>query len=167
MTEAINIRPISEKDSERVTEIYNHYIRSTTATFEEDEITVAAINQRIEKVHSAGLPWLVITVDEQVMGFAYAGQWHNRSAYRFSVETTIYLDHTRHGKGFGVRLYKALLDQLKPLGIKTAIGCVTLPNKASAALHNKIGMEQVAHFKKVGFKFDQWLDVGYWQCMLE
>ena len=112
------------------------------------------------------MPWLVAVIDEAVVGYAYATKWKERSAYRFSVESTIYLANGTEGKGVGSVLYQALFNKLKLKGINNVIGGIALPNPASVGLHEKMGMEKVAHFSKVGFKFDEWLDVGYWQLKL-
>ncbi len=160
------IRPVHPKDIPFITHIYNYYIRETTVTFEEEEITPDDIQSRIKKIESAGLPWLVAEVENEIVGYAYATKWKERSAYRHSVEISVYVDHNHQGKGYGTKLYQALFTELHKLNIHLAIGGITLPNDASIALHEKFGMEKVAHFKEIGFKFGQWLDVGYWQKRL-
>jgi phosphinothricin acetyltransferase len=101
-----------------------------------------------------------------IKGYAYATKWKERSAYRYSVEISVYVDRERQGQGWGTKLYQALFTQLQKLDIHLAIGGITLPNDASIALHEKFGMIKVAHFQEIGFKFEQWLDVGYWQLEL-
>jgi L-amino acid N-acyltransferase YncA len=96
-----------------------------------------------------------------------ATKWRERFAYRFSVEVTVYLAPTFTGNGVGSQLYDALFSVLKSRSIHSVIGGITLPNLASVALHEKFGLEKVAHFKEVGFKFEQWKDVGYWQGVLK
>ncbi|MFC6521833.1 GNAT family N-acetyltransferase [Undibacterium arcticum] len=83
-----------------------------------------------------------------------------------SVEVSVYLDAAVARRGFGTRLYQALFSTLRERGVHVAMGGIAQPNPASVALHEKFGMQKVAHFKEVGFKFDQWLDVGYWQIVL-
>lgn len=160
------IRDTVLEDSARMAEIYNFYITNTCITFEEAEISSEEMSNRLRKVSESSLPWLVAVKDDAVIGYAYATKWKERTAYRFSVESTIYLSDEAHGKGFGTELYEALLDKIKILGINSVIGGITLPNPASVGLHEKLGMEKVAHFTKVGFKFGEWLDVGYWQLNL-
>lgn len=160
------IRPIQPKDIPDITRIYNYYIRETTVTFEEEEITPDDIQTRISKVESTGLPWLVAEVEKEIMGYAYATKWKERSAYRHSVEISVYVDYQKQGQGWGTKLYQALFTELQKKNIHLAIGGITLPNDASIALHEKFGMTKVAHFKEIGFKFGQWLDVGYWQKRL-
>ena len=160
------IRPATTRDAEAVARIYNHYIANTTITFEEQAITSPQMAERIGKVALASLPWLVAEHDGRVDGYAYATQWKERSAYRFSVEITVYLAPEAVGRGIGSALYEALFAELDKRGVHAAIGGIALPNPASVALHEKLGMKQVAHFEQVGFKFGQWLDVGYWQKTL-
>lgn len=87
-------------------------------------------------------------------------------AYRFVAETTVYIRQGDEGKVIGSLLYTDLLRKLKMKHIHAAIGCITLPNPASVTLHEKLGFANVAHFREVGFKFDQWYKVGFWQLML-
>lgn len=160
------IRPVWPEDIPFITRIYNYYIRETTVTFEEKEITPYDIQSRIKKVETDGLPWLVAEVEKEIVGYAYATKWKERSAYRYSVEISVYVDHNHQGMSHGTKLYQALFTELQSKNIHVAIGGITLPNDASIALHEKFGMEKVAHFKEIGFKFGQWLDVGYWQKRL-
>ena len=90
----------------------------------------------------------------------------NPERYRFSVEVTVYVAPGHAGRGIGSTLYGELFPMLKTLGIRAVIGGIALPNEASVALHEKFGMRKVAHFGEVGFKFDRWIDVGYWQRTL-
>ncbi len=160
------IRPVIEQDAKALTKIYNHYIESSTATFEEVCITASNMVERIKKVTNANLPWLVIEDNDIIIGYAYATPWKERSAYRYSVEATVYCAHQHLGKGWGYQLYQALFAELKKLPIHSVLAGITLPNPASIALHEKLAMVQVAHFHQVGRKFEQWLDTGYWQLTL-
>ena len=160
------IRDAVLEDSPKIAEIYNFYVANTCITFEETEVSSDEMSNRLRKVSESTLPWIVAVEDEAVIGYAYATKWKERTAYRFSVESTIYLSNEAQGKGLGTELYEVLLDKLKLLGINSAIGGITLPNSASVGLHEKLGMKKVAHFSKVGFKFGEWLDVGYWQLSL-
>ena len=161
------IRAVESYDVDDITDIYNHYITHTIITFEEEPITVAEMQTRITTVTGKGFPWLVCENEQgKVIGYAYASSWRERYAYRFSVEVTVYLAKSAKGNGYGYQLYRALFEVLKARKITTVIGGITLPNSASIALHEKLGMKKVAHFEKVGYKFNQWLDVGYWQGQL-
>ena len=122
--------------------------------------------ERIANVQAQYLPWLVREEDGKRLGYAYATAWRTRSAYRFSVETTVYLAQNQTGRGLGSQLYEALFPRLKARGLHSAIAGITLPNPASIALHEKFGMKQVARFEEVGLKFGQWRNVGYWQVTL-
>ncbi len=160
------IRNAQPEDAFKISSIYNYYIENTAFTFEENAVSKSTIQQRIEKVQTAGLPWIVAMLDDTLVGYAYATRWRERSAYRFSVESTVYVANDQHGNGIGAKLYNELFTRLKLLDIKNVIGGITLPNLPSVALHEKLGMTKVAHFPRVGFKFEKWLDVGYWQLNL-
>ena len=160
------IRPVQDTDLSSIIDIYNYYIRETTVSFEEQEISEKELDHRIHKVKSEGLPWLVAEKGRKLIGYAYATKWKERSAYRYSVEISVYIDQSSQGQGWGTKLSQALFTELQKLDIHLVIGGITLPNNASIALHEKFGMEKVAHFKEVGFKFGEWRDVEYWQMKL-
>lgn len=160
------IRAVCKKDLEKISAIYNYYIENSTATFEEEAVAASEIGRRVESVHKDNLPWLVADKGNQIAGYAYATNWKTRSAYRYSAEIAVYLDHTNQSRGWGTKLYEALFATLKNRSMHAVIAGVTLPNPASVALHEKFGMEKVAHFTQVGYKFGRWLDVGYWQKVL-
>lgn len=159
----VRIRPAVSSDCEAIARIYNYYIRETIVTFEEQEVVGPEITARLTEVVDAGLPWLVAEDPTDVVGYAYANRWKGRCAYRFSAESTIYLDPSRTQLGIGGGLYEALLDALRAKPIHVVIGGIALPNAASVRLHERLGFEKVAHFREVGFKFNRWIDVGYWQ----
>ena len=160
------IRRANPADAAAIAAIYNHYVANTIVTFEEEAVPAADMGARIGEVFAAGLPWLVATEGDRVLGYAYAGKWKSRCSYRFSVESTVYLDHTATGRGLGTALYTALIAEVKTLGMHAMIGGVALPNAASVALHESLGFKPVAHFKETGFKFGRWIDVGYWELLL-
>ncbi|BBB62147.1 N-acetyltransferase [Undibacterium sp. KW1] len=159
------IRTATAADAAAIINIYNHYIATTTISFEENPVTEQEMAQRIKDV-SASLPWYVEEQDGVVIGYAYATPWRARSAYRFSVESTVYVAASHAGKGIGKRLYQTLIADLRQRGIHVTIGGIAQPNTASVALHESLGFEKVAHFKDVGRKFEQWVDVGYWELRL-
>ena len=159
------IRPVTKADAAQIAAIYNHYVNETIITFEEEPIGKAEMARRIKEV-SADLPWLVAVEGDRVLGYAYASKWKSRCAYRYSVESTVYLAPDATGRGLGTRLYTALIAELKRRSYHSIIGGVALPNAASVALHEKMGFKKVAHFKEVGWKFKQWIDVGYWELIL-
>ena len=165
----VTIRKVSPVDIQAITRIYNHYIQHSTSTFEEQLLDEKNIEERVRRVtegYSINYPWLVATDNGEVIGYAYASPWKERSAYRYSCETSIYIDPDSQGRGTGSALYNELLSQLADLGITTAIGIITLPNPGSVGLHERLGFRQAGHFKRIGFKFEEWLDTGYWQKQL-
>lgn len=123
--------------------------------------------QRIEEILASSLPWLVAEASGQVVGYAYASKWKGRCAYPYSVESTVYLAQTHTGKGIGLKLYTALIDAIRACSMHAIIGSVALPNAASIGLHECLGFKKVAHFEQVGYKQDRWVDVGYWQLLLQ
>lgn len=162
----IVIRPATGADAASVAGIYNHYVRGTTVTFEEDEVSAPEIARRIQEVGSASRPWLVAERDVEILGYAYATTWHTRSAYRFSAEIAVYVDPDHKRIGVGSKLYDRLFPILRAHGTHAVVAGIALPNEASVALHERWGFSKVAHFNEVGFKFDRWIDVGYWQRTL-
>jgi phosphinothricin acetyltransferase len=159
------IRPCLPADAPRICEIYNYYVRETVVTFEEAPVEDDDMAGRIEEV-AARFPFLVSERDGKVVGYAYAARWHARSAYRFSVESTIYLAPNAGGRGIGSVLYAALLAELRSLGVHCVIGGIALPNPSSVALHEKFGFRKVGQLDEIGWKFGNWVDVGYWQLVL-
>ena len=160
------VRSASAADAEALARIYNYYVQNTVVTFEEEVVSAEAMAARVAEVQSLPLPWLVADADDKVVGYAYANKWKARSAYRYAVETTIYLEQGHEGRGVGSTLYAALLPILRARGMHAVIGGVALPNEASVALHEKLGFEPVATFREVGFKHGRWVDVAYWQLLL-
>ena len=159
------IRGVELSDASAICEIYNHHVRNTIVTFEEEPVSETDMQKRITSV-TAKYPWLVWEEDGKVIGYAYAAEWRVRSAYRFSAESTIYLHHQYTGKGFGYKLYNKLVEEVKQKDLHSLIGGISLPNNASIALHEKLKFKKVAHFTEVGFKLNKWIDVGYWQLLL-
>ncbi|MFT3931626.1 MAG: GNAT family N-acetyltransferase [Spongiibacteraceae bacterium] len=160
------IRDAVEADSKAISEIYNYYIRNTVITFEEQDVSAEEISRRIAKVQASGLWWLVIEVDNAIAGYAYCSKWQERSAYRKTVEVSVYLAHSATGKGLGTKLYEELFQRLKNSSFHVVIGGIALPNPASVALHERFNMKKVSHFEEVGYKFSKWVDVGHWQLKL-
>ena len=159
------IRDAAPEDAGEICAIYNHYIRSSVITFEEDDVSESEMRRRVEET-TAHYPWLVYESDGGILGYAYASRWKTRSAYRFSAETTVYLRHDCQGRGIGSSLYRALLDELKNSDIHSLIAVLCIPNPESESLHEKLGFKKVGELPAVGYKFGRWLDVGYWQLIL-
>ncbi len=161
------LRPTTPADAEAIAGIYNHYVLNSIVTFEEEAVSAGDMAGRIREILGAGLPWLVWNEKGRVLGYAYASKWKSRCAYRYSAEATVYLDQTAIGRGIGTKLYAALFDRLRQQKFHTVIGGVALPNAASVALHETLGFQKVAHFKEVGWKYEKWIDVGYWELILD
>jgi len=159
------IRACVTKDIPAICEIYNYYIANTLVTFEENLINHSDMSERIN-AYTKTYPWFVCEVDGVVVGYAYATKWKERTAYKNSVETTVYLEHTQSGKGYGKALYSALLKSLENIGCHVVLGGIALPNESSVGLHEYFGFKKVAHFSEVGFKLGRWVDVGYWQKII-
>jgi phosphinothricin acetyltransferase len=159
------IRSAKLSDAQALCDIYNRYITETTITFEEAPIKAKEMKSRIRDV-MRNYPWLVYEEDGKIAGYTYASRWKERSAYRYSVETGIYLDSGYIGRGIGTKLKGKLLKELKKKSIHSVICGIALPNPASIALCEKFGFTRIAHFKEVGFKLNKWVDVGYWELIL-
>ena len=167
MPDDVTIRTARANDAAAIAAIYNHYIAHTVVTFEEEPVSAEEMAARIGEVQAASLPWLVAERGAersgQIVGYAYATRWKTRASYRHSVEITVYLAPEQSGRGIGPKLYAQLFTSLQACGIHAVIGGIALPNDVSVALHEKFGFEKIAHFREVGFKFNRWVDVGYWQ----
>ena len=162
----ISIRSVSEKDASNLTRIYNHYVSNTYVTFETEPVASLDMARRITETGAIQLPWLVAEASGKILGYAYASEWKGRCAYRFSVESTIYLDARHTDKGVGTTLYSALVDATRANSMHSVIGGIALPNDRSIKLHERLGFKKVGHFEQVGYKHGRCVDVGYWQLML-
>ncbi|MFQ3547352.1 MAG: N-acetyltransferase family protein [Termitinemataceae bacterium] len=159
------VRTVTTGDAPAIARLYNYYVTETTVTFEEEPLLDREIARRIDEV-CAQYPWLVYERDRTVLGFAYAGRWKGRSAYRFTAESAVYVDREARGGGIGTLLYTRLIQELREMGLHRVVACIALPNPASQKLHEKMGFTKVGEFSEVGFKFGSWLDVGYWELKL-
>ena len=159
------IREVKLKDAKDIVDIYNYYILNTNVTFEEKELTVDQMEERIiEK--TVKNPWIVYEREGKIIGYAYLSGWNVKSAYRFSKEGTIYLDVKERGKGIGQELFKELLKIAKEYGVHAIVSGITIPNNESIKLHENFGFKKIAEFEEIGFKNNKWLNVGYWQRIL-
>lgn len=159
------IRPATTADAQSIAAIYNRHVRDTIVTFEEQPVTDDEMARRITET-TAEFPWLVSEIDGFVAGYAYASTWKRRSAYRFSAESTIYMAPPFVGRGMASGLYGALIAEMRARGLHCAIAGISLPNPASIALHEKLGFKPIGQLGEVGWKFGQWVDVGYWELLL-
>jgi len=159
------IRSAVPGDAQRLCEIYNYYVLNDVATFEEEPVSVEEMRRRVDDVQKHFF-WLVYEDGGEVAGYAYAGKWKTRAAYRHSVELSVYVSAERQKRGIGTQLYAELLRLLGETNVHSVIGGVAGNNRASFALHLSFGFEQVAHLREVGRKFGQWIDVTYFQLLL-
>ena len=165
MTPTYTIRSATGADAARIAEIYEPYVRDTPASFELDPPRMQEIMGRIEA--SAGTyPWLVAQDDTALIGYAYAGEFRRRAAYRWSAEVSVYVDKRTRGRGAGRALMTRLLDELRAGDFANAFAGVTLPNPSSVRLFESLGFQPVGVFRNAGYKFGTWHDVGWWQLPL-
>lgn len=162
------IRSVQKSDAAAIAEIYNHYVENTIITFEYDRVDAAVIESRIATITGAKFPWICCLDSESngLLGYAYAGPWRTRAAYRYVVESAIYLRDGVQGQGIGQSLYRELFRLLREGGFRSAVASISIPNEASIATHKSLGFRRVGVFEKVGFKSDQWIDVEFWQLEL-
>jgi phosphinothricin acetyltransferase len=159
------IRPVRADDASAISAVYNYYVENTVITFEEDPVSAKTMEERIRAV-TARYPWLVCEEAGEILGYAYVHAWHERSAYRFTAEDSIYLKHGSEGKGIGTALFGRLLEEVRKLDLHALMSVITVPNAASVGFHEKFGFNRVGRFAEVGFKFGRRLDVGYWELIL-
>ncbi len=156
------LREARADDAQAICDIYNPFVLESCVSFEETAVKPEEMVQRM-RTHGPTHPWLVMESDGSVEAYAYAVPWRVRPAYRYSVECSVYVAPSARRRGHARRLYAALFERLRAAGMHSVIAGIALPNEASVALHEAMGMRKVAHFAQVGRKFDSWLDVGYWQ----
>jgi phosphinothricin acetyltransferase len=159
------IRPVELLDCKAITDIYNYYIETTVITFEEVPMAVPEMQNRINGIREL-FPYLVYEENGEILGYAYVDAFHSRSAYRFTLEDSIYLRNGCQGKGIGKALLKELLNEIKKSDKHSIVAKIALPNERSINLHEAFGFKNVGTLKEVGRKFDKWLDVGYWELIL-
>ena len=161
----ITIRNATMSDAERILEIYDYYVRNTAITFEYETPTIAEFEKRMRNTMKK-YPYLVILKDGRIEGYAYAGAFVGRAAYDWSCEMTVYLDHNAQKCGLGRRIYEALENELRKMGILNLYACIGYPEKDdeylttnSANFHAHLGFLKVGEFHKCGYKFDRWYNM--------
>ena len=159
------IRVANLADAEEIARIYRPYVCDSVISFELEPPSAEVVAERMA-TEGGAYPWFVAAGPEGLLGYAYGGRHRSRPAYRFSVEVSVYLDETARGQGLGRQLMTALLEELASRGFKTALAGTTLPNPASIALFTSLGFEEIGVFHRVGFKFDGWHDVSWWEKRL-
>lgn len=162
----MRIRAATPADAAAIAAIYAPYVTASVISFETEAPDAGEIARRMGEA-DGHYPWLVAEGEEgALLGYAYACAFRTRPAYRFSVETTVYVSGDAQRRGVGRALYAALLPVLEAQGYAQAIAAITLPNAASVTLHERLGFRQVGTYEKVGFKFREWRSVGLWQRAL-
>lgn len=161
----MHVRQIVMADAPAIQAIYAPYVTGTTISFEEVAPDIAEVERRIAAI-LPHYPYLVAEADGQVVGYAYASEHRTRSAYRTSIDVTVYVAPGAQRRGIARSLYARLLPAAAGLGYHAAFAGIVLPNEASVGLHESMGFEQVGIYREVGRKFDAWHDVGWWQRLL-
>lgn len=150
-----------------IAHIYAHHVNHGTATFEIEPPDSSEIERRWSDVTAKGLPWLVAEDGGEVVGYAYAGSYRPRLAYRHTVEDSVYVRADRLGAGVGRLLMPALIDATQACGMRQMIAVIgDSGNQASIHLHRRFGFEDAGLLKDVGFKFGRWLDTVFMQRSL-
>lgn len=162
----VHIRPAAVTDLPAITAIYRHAVLHGTATFELDPPSLAEMTKRYEALAAAGFPYLV-AIMEDVVGYAYAGPYRPRPAYRFTVENSVYLDPAAQGRRIGTRLMQDLIAASEQRGYRQMIAVIgDSANAASISVHARAGFEMIGTHAAVGFKFGRWLDTVMMQRAL-
>ena len=163
----IVIRPATSADLDAVAAIYAHSVLTSTATFDTEEPPMSAWQAKLDST-AAGDHFLVARSgdDDRLLGYAYSGAFRSRPAYRYTRETSVYLEPGAMGSGLGTRLYSALLDLLRSDGVHLVVAVVTQPNPASKALHRKLGFTEAGTLDEVGYKFGTYLSTTTYQLRL-
>lgn len=162
----MKLRTATLDDAAAIAEVYAPYVTASAVSFETEAPSADQIRGRMAECEGR-YPWLAAE-DEQgrLLGYAYATAFRPRPAYRFAVETSVYLRAEVQGRGLGRRLYEPLLAILERQGYAQAIAAITLPNAASVALHERLGFTPAGQYRQVGWKMGEWHDVGLWQRAL-
>ncbi|UJA21194.1 N-acetyltransferase [Thermoleophilia bacterium SCSIO 60948] len=152
-------------DAAACARIYAPYVSDSAISFEDDAPDAEEIARRIE-VANASYAWLVSEDEAGVTGFAYAGQHRTRTAYRWAVDVSVYVDGRAKRGGVGRALYEALFGLLRRQGLRIACAGITVPNDASIGLHRALGFESIGVYRAIGWKHGAWRDVSWWQLRL-
>ena len=162
MTSYIEIRSAEAKDLEQMREIYAPYITDSPVSFEMEVPSIEEFGARMDKIQEK-LPWIVAVEGNKVLGYAYASDHRSRYAYRWTKELSVYVHPDARGKKLGTRLYDELIERLKTLEVNMVLAGITLSQKESIAFHEKYGFKLVGVYHSIGYKFNQWHDVGWWE----
>ena len=161
------IRPATAADLSAITEIYEHAVRYGTATFELIPPDLAEMTRRFGVLMDGGFPYLVATVEGRLVGYAYAGAYRPRPAYRFTVENSVYLQPAIHRRGIGLLLLQRLITECEARGYRQMIAVIgDTANAGSIGVHTRTGFQMIGTHPNVGFKFGRWLDTVMMQRAL-
>jgi L-amino acid N-acyltransferase YncA len=167
MSSALEIRPAIAADLPSITDIYDHEVRFGTATFELIPPDMAEMTRRFDALMDGGFPYLVATLEGRVAGYAYAGAYRPRPAYRFTVENSVYLRPAIHRRGIGLQLLQRLIVESEARGYRQMIAVIgDSANAGSIGVHTKCGFQMIGTHPNVGFKFGRWLDTVMMQLPL-
>lgn len=162
----IKIRPVKIADASDILAVYTPYITDTVITFETEVPTLEAFAERIENIKK-DYPYIVCKLDGRIIGYAYASKHHERSAYRYSVNVSVYVVQNYQHQGFGKALYSNLFKLLDEYNYYNAYAGITLPNEKSVGLHKSFGFTEVGIYHKAGYKDGRWLDVLWMEKQLK
>jgi L-amino acid N-acyltransferase YncA len=163
----MKIRACAVTDLDAVQAIYSHHVRTGFGTFEEVPPSVTEMRQRFEALVQASYPFLVAEIDARVAGYAYAGPFRPRAAYRYTSESSVYVASDMQRRGVGHALMSQLMTECRKLGHRQLLAVIgDSKNLGSIGLHTALGFERVGVFKEVGFKFEHWVDVVLMQRAL-
>ena len=160
------IRPATESDLVAINDIYNHYVQHSTCTYQE-EPELPDGRREWFRHHGEKHPVIVAEIGGQVVGWGSLSAYHPRSAYRHTVENSVYVHHEYHWRGIGSLLLHELIVRARNFGHHAIIAIIDADQPASVALHAKFHFEKVGHMKQIGFKFGRWLDVVYMELILD
>lgn len=162
------IRPATVADIPDIREIYNYYVTNSVVTFDEKRWTLRQWRDKFDHLAKLELPFLVaVSPSGQILGYALVQPWAGKSAFRYTVENSIYLGHAAAGKGLGRALLEALIEACEEKGIREIVAVISDKGAdASIALHEKLGFTEVGRMGRVGFKFGRWLGTVYLQKSL-
>ncbi len=161
------IRNAEAKDMPAVADIYNHYILNTTVTFETDAVTAEEMQSRMEQLRAYNRPYFVCEEEGEVVGFCFAHPWSEKAAYRYTLEITVYLKPECTGRGYGKQLLQHLIDDARRGDTHALVACGTTGNEASHALFKSLNFKWMGGYDEVGYKFNRWLRVDYYEHILQ
>jgi phosphinothricin acetyltransferase len=163
----IRVRPAQREDCSGILGIYNDAVLTTTATYDYEPRSLAHRQAWFDDHQKIGFPiFVALGSDGRIVGWSALNRYHDRMGYRFTAENSIYIAADFRGQGIGRRLLEPLIESAKKIGVHAIIAAIDGANEASLRLHARYGFEKVGHFKRVGYKFDRWLDVVYLELLL-